>query len=286
MPESRDITIDFLAEPPAPVRATMDTVKLEELAASIRRMGLLQPIVVVPLRAESAPGVGDANAPDGAAPTPGTARYEIVAGHRRFLAARMAGLRAVPCRVYESDEIAKEAVMLHENTCREDLSAAEEGWLFCEIAEREGITEMELCRLTGHDPGYIYPRMDLVRKDEEVAKANAQREINFAVAKAINKCEDQAHRRYLLQLAVQSGATARVVTGWVQQYNAQASEPQPPQQEGGAVIAPPPPPENVLKCFLCNQVHAPERLRSVFICYSEIEFVKRVAEKMQLAGEA
>lgn len=280
MIETRAIPLAQLVEPPEPVRAQMDTAKLEELASSIRRLGLIQPIVVIP--ATGVQGRGDsADAPAGSnADTPALPLFEIVAGHRRFLAARMAGLREVECRVYADEQVAKEAIMLHENTCREDLSAAEEGWLFCEIAARDGMTEAQLCELTGHVPQYVYERMDLVRKDEEVAKANARREINFAVAKALNKCKDEPHRRYLLQLAVQSGATARVVMGWIQQHDAVQMAAPPPPPAAGAPPIEPAPPENVLKCFLCDQEHRPELLRSVFLCYTEMPFIKEVAKKL------
>jgi ParB/RepB/Spo0J family partition protein len=98
--ESRGIPIGLLNEPEMPSRTEMDDAKLAALAEDIRVRGIVQHLIVFP--------VAD--------------RYEIVAGHRRYTAARMAGLAFVPCDVYPSRDAADEGVQFAENEYREKLN--------------------------------------------------------------------------------------------------------------------------------------------------------------------
>src|SRR5436190_23573460 len=92
---------------------SMDDEKMQELVNSIRKFGIIQRLILA--------RVGD--------------RYEVVAGHRRYLAATRAGLVAVPADVYPSKEAALEGVKHAENRFREDLSPAEEAAYFQELLD-------------------------------------------------------------------------------------------------------------------------------------------------------
>ncbi|QBE63742.1 ParB/RepB/Spo0J family partition protein [Pseudoduganella lutea] len=100
-------------------RTRMDEGSLNELAASIRAQGIMQPILVRPLGTE--PGGNEAGNNDGGKP-----RYEIIAGERRFRAAQIAGLDTVPVLVREVDDTSAAAMALIENIQREDLNPLEE----------------------------------------------------------------------------------------------------------------------------------------------------------------
>ena len=96
---AREIPIELIDQPKSPLRGRIDAAGLEELADSIRAKGVLQPLLVKQ--------VGD--------------RFEVVAGHRRFLASTAAGLSCVPCVVLAAQEADAElATMLHENLFRTD----------------------------------------------------------------------------------------------------------------------------------------------------------------------
>ena len=157
------IPLAQIAEPPAPMRASMDEQKLNDLAGDIRLRGILLNLLVVP-------------AGDG---------YEIIDGHRRFLAARMVGLAEAPCMVHERNEALNAGAMLVANILREDVTAAEEGWYFLELVERHHWTEEALCQTLGRSADYIAERIALVRKDPEVAGANAERKIEYSVAREL-----------------------------------------------------------------------------------------------------
>jgi ParB family chromosome partitioning protein len=286
MPDLRNIPLDQIMEPPAPMRVTIDEQGIYDLRDSIRALGLLQPIIVVPVKStvdvDGKPSDGEPSVNFTVTDT----RYEIVAGHRRFLASRLVPLAQMPCMVYEDGSLAKEAAMLAENVYREDITAAEEGYFYCELVEKHTLTEAQLCAMVKQSPDYIYARMDLVRGDEVVSRLNAARKINFTVAKELMKCKDVAHRHYLATMAAESGATGNVVKSWVAQYVAQqqgALEPPPAQP---TVDAGTPVHENTIKCWMCNGEKDPQNLRLIYVHWYELEGLRKILVEAGLAPGA
>jgi ParB/RepB/Spo0J family partition protein len=197
----RDINLDLLLEPPIAVRASMDNNKLSELAEDIRRHGVLQNLVVV--------------TSDG--------KYEIIAGHRRYLAARIAGLVAVPCLIFDELAEAKYAVMLSENGFREDVTAAEEGMFFLDLAEKHGWSEEQICHQVGRSADYVNERVKLVREFPVLMQAVAARELNWSQCKAIMRCKNPKYIPQLIEQAHVHGASARTLSHMVDQYKFQDS---------------------------------------------------------------
>ncbi len=238
MAEYKTIPIELIDEPELPVRAQMDEQALEELAADIRLNGIIEPLVV--------------SLVDG--------RYAIWAGHRRYLAARKAYLEQLPCMVYTAGELPREAVMLSENICREDLTAAEQGWFILELVEKLKLSMDDLTRRLRRSENWINERVDLVQKDATVAQAVAQRFISHAVAKELLKCGDEDHRRYLLKLAIEHGCTARTIAYQVAQYKQQQQQPLAPAAAAAPSTSAAPPPDLTPHCVLCGMKDSPENL--------------------------
>jgi ParB family chromosome partitioning protein len=199
MPKVIEIAIGLLNEPPLPIRASMDDEKLHELAVSLKRHGLLQNLVVVE----------------------DDCRYEIVAGHRRYLAAKLAGFTHLTCNVFENLADAKYGVMLDENMLREELTPAEEGMQFLDLVDKFGWSMPDLQVKFGRSEQYINERVTLVRDFPDVMKHVAAREINWSQAKAIMRCKNAKWRPYLLEQAVVHGATARTLQQYVEQFRGQ-----------------------------------------------------------------
>lgn len=282
VPETRHIPLDQIVEPPAPVRATMDEGKLFELRDSIRAIGLLQPIIVVSVGDGPREMVAVSGSGDLSTSQPAVTRYEIVAGHRRYLAARLVPLATVECKVYEDNWSAKEAAMLAENAFREDITAAEEGWKYCELVEKYTLTEAQLCAMVQQSPEYIYARMDMVRTDEHVAKLVAERRINFSVAKELLKCKDVEHRRYLATLAADSGCTTNVAKMWVNQWKAQQQAALPAPPTTATPDAGSPPVENTVKCWCCSGDKDPQNLRLIYVHWYELDTWERILREAGL----
>lgn len=193
MREFKQIPIPQLVDPEAPMRLQMDDEKFVELVEDIKRQGILQNLVVRPQ--------GDV--------------YQIIAGHRRLLAARQAGLECAPCMVVTDEDDNHLGMMIAENLFREDVTPVEEGELFKQVCAIPGITEDEIKRRIGKPLGYIYARMKLVDGDPDVALAVHQRRIVLGVAEELNKVKDKSYRAVYLERAVQSGSTIETVKQWV-----------------------------------------------------------------------
>ncbi len=260
MPKYREIPIELIDEPELPARSQMDTHQLDELADSIKKHGVLEPLLVVMLHTDA---LGITPPGDGVNMElfiKAGGRFEVAAGHRRYLAARMAALTVLPCMVYQPGEIRAEAVKLEENICREDLTAAEQGWFILELVEKHGVSLDELCRRLRRSEAWVQERVDLVEKDAEIAKAVAHKQVNFSVAKELLKCPDEQHRRYLLSLAVEHGSTARTIQFQVAQWKAAQAPPLPVAAAASAVGTSEPPPVLVEHCIFCGLADDPQNL--------------------------
>lgn len=244
-PRLRDVSIDELRDPHAPIRSPENMGDLEELARSIGQLGVIEPIIVA--------------ARDGG--------YEVVAGHRRFCAAKMAGLTSVPCVVHDSFKAAEEAVMLHENVHREDLNPVDEARLFRRLAERvDGDTE-RLAELVRARRDYVEQRLRLLDGDGDVLAALDGNHISIGVAEELNLYDHPPTRRAHLQLAVQGGASVSLVRSWRKDANRQHALQQTRSEEPAPVPEPTPAPAGpqAITCYFCGSADHVEMMEPVYI---------------------
>jgi ParB family chromosome partitioning protein len=230
--EFREIPLGLIDAPELASRTTMDESLLDELTASIRSLGLVNPITVARV--------------DG--------RYEVLAGHRRTIACKRAGLVAAPCIVYPTKDAALEAIKYAENRHREELNPADEAIWFHELLERDCGGDVDvLCEQLGEKRSYVEGRLLLFQGDPVVFEALQAGEIKIGVAHKLNECTDQRMRRYFLNAALRGGATIAVVTGWIMDWKRDSGL-QPPA--GGNIVeaaAPAPVPEtNYFRCACCG----------------------------------
>lgn len=244
MPETRQIELSMIDPPDIAARVSMDDKALAELAESMSTTGQIQPLAVWER--------------DG--------RFVIEDGHRRFTCACDLGWVTIRCEVWESAELAKGAVMVAANRFRESVTAAEEALLFAEHQERDKLDEAGLCKRFNVSPDYLGDRFRLLRGDKKVFDAVLRRKIKLGVARELNKCDDESHRRYLLDLAITCGYPFRVVADMVRQWRAQL--PSAPVQVSPPISSQEPAPVEPWKieCFTCGANKQPWLLQNVNIC--------------------
>lgn len=224
------ISINELREPRQVARATLDEQGLDELAESIRRVGVINPLVVMEV--------------DGG--------YEVVAGHRRLLAGRRAGLVALPCLVRSTRDPEPTALKLHENLYRQELTPVEEAAFFAELLPGCDNDTDKLCQLVKQSRTYVEGRLLLLQGDPEVLAAVAAREISLGVAEELNKIKRQKDRLWYLKWARETGATRASVRQW--RFNSEAQV-EPVSSQPSAVSPQPATPfvgRDVFKCLLCH----------------------------------
>lgn len=191
-----DIALDLIEEPAHQLRERIDPERLGALADSIATEGLHQPIGVRgPL---------------------GNGRYEIVWGHRRYLAVRSLGWRAVPARVFPPDYDPLLAAV-SENLNREALNPVEEALAVKQFVER-GTSRAEIARLFRRSLTWVDQRVALLDMPADVQEAIREHGLPLTVANALADIDHEQYRRQLLYEAVAHGATASSALVWRQHY--------------------------------------------------------------------
>ena len=133
---ARKAPIEFLRPNPRNPRKRFDEAELDELAASIRERGVIQPVVVRPI-----PRVADA--------------YEIIAGERRWRAAQRAGLHEIPIVVVEAGDREALEIAIVENVQRADLNALEEAAGYAQLGADYGYSHGDIARVVGKSRSHV-----------------------------------------------------------------------------------------------------------------------------------
>ena len=184
-------------DPPATAdRDMIDPDKIRELGESIRSQGLLQAILV----------------------RPANGRYEVVVGHRRFLAHRLIGEVKIKSTVREmTDDQVFEARTV-ENDQREDLNPIERAKSYKRLRDRLNYSNRQIAQRVGRSPGVVDKYFHLLEIPEEFQNAVARRRVSMAVAICLNQIEDEGFRKMYFTAAVENGATEEVAEAWVNDW--------------------------------------------------------------------
>ena len=172
----RNIPVERVDPSPDQPRLAMDQDSLDDLAASVREHGILQPILVRPAAGS---------------------RYQIVAGERRWRAARMAGLDVVPALIEELDDETALEISIIENLQREDLSPLDEALMYERMIHEHGYSVRRLAQKLGKDKGYLENRLRLADAPPEVKELVSVRKDTLSHAYELMKVPDARKRKRL-----------------------------------------------------------------------------------------
>lgn len=172
-------------------RKDFDEAALNELAASIEKHGLLQPIIVRPLA---------------------SGNYQIIAGERRWRACRIAELSEVPVIIKELDDRQYMEVALIENLQREDLNAVEEALGYKTLIDTYKLTQEQISETVGKSRSAVANALRLLNLNEKELEALKTGKITAGHARALLATEDEALRGRMLLLAMQ-GVSVRALEG-------------------------------------------------------------------------
>ena len=201
--ELRELPVELIAPNPRQPRLRFDEVSLELLAQSLGERGVLQPVLVRPK-----PG--------------GT--YELVAGERRWRAARIAGLQSVPAIVREREDAQALEVALIENMAREDLNPVDEARACAALVEELGLTREDVGRRVGRSRVAVSNLVRLLDLPDEVIELLQHGTLSEGHGRALLLAEDHAARRRLARSAVEQGWSVRVTEQRAREANAVATQ--------------------------------------------------------------
>ena len=197
------LSIDSIVPNRYQPRNAIDTEQLQKLADSIKTSGLIQPIAVRP-----APAVG------------GQPRFELIAGERRWRAARLAGLQSIPALVTKADDRAAAEWAIVENTQREDLNPIDRALAFRALIDQFGLSQVEVGRLVGIDRSSVSNFIRLVELEPEIQRLVADGVLSTGHAKALLTAPASAQRVAAAAIAVQDGWSVRQMEAWASEASA------------------------------------------------------------------
>ena len=174
----RVVQVDHIEPNPEQPRMVFEPQALDELAASIREHGVLQPILVRPL---------------------GPNTYQIVAGERRWRASRLAGLETIPALIEEIDDDTALEIAIIENLQREDLTPLDEAAMYDRMVHEHGYSIRKLADKLGKDKGYLENRLRLADAPPEIRELVSLRKDSLSHAYELMKVEDPKKRRKLAE---------------------------------------------------------------------------------------
>ena len=181
-------------------RKTFDENALQVLADSIREHGVIQPIVVREI------GVLEDN-------------YEIIAGERRWRAAKMAGLDEIPAVIMTGDELKIAEVALIENVQRKDLNPIEEAMAYKALIERFDLKQEEVARQAGKSRSAVANMLRLLELPDEVLALVQEEKLSMGHARAILGLADEEKMLPLAEMIIAKELSVREVEALVRKYN-------------------------------------------------------------------
>jgi ParB family transcriptional regulator, chromosome partitioning protein len=187
-PELRDLPLELIRPNPDQPRTHFDPASIKSLAASIADAGIVQPLIVRPLA-------------DG--------RYELIAGERRWRAAREAGVQTVPAIIRDEAEADRLQTALIENVAREDLNPVDEARACAALVEDLGLSKEELARRLGRSRSAISNLIRLLDLPDEVLDLLVSGDLSEGHGRAILQVPGNDARRALAREAAARGWSVR-----------------------------------------------------------------------------
>ncbi len=193
-----EISISQISPNPDQPRRTFDEEALEELATSIRELGIIQPLTLRSV---------------------GPNAYQIISGERRYRAAKLAGLETVPAYVRTANDSELTEMALIENIQREDLNAIEIALTFRKLIDQYDLTQERLSERIGKKRATIANFLRLLKLPAEVQLGLRDKKIDMGHARAILSVEKPSKQLKLYNESLKKGLSVRQVEQLAKQYN-------------------------------------------------------------------
>lgn len=193
----RIIKIDSIETNPDQPRTRFDQAALQELAASIKNYGVIQPILVTEL---------------------GDGKYELIAGERRMRASMLAGLSTIPCIVKSFTESDRAEIALIENLQREDLNPVEEAKAYRALMDKSGMTQEELANKLGKSRPAIANSLRLLTLSSNVLELVEAGRLSAGHARTLAVIKDQKVQESYAKAAADKKMSVRQLERMVAHY--------------------------------------------------------------------
>lgn len=254
----KHVSIDKIKPNANQPRKSFNEEKINELASSILEHGLIQPIVVREY------GNG----------------YEIVAGERRYRAARVAGLKTIPCLVRELSDEQNMLLAIIENVQREDLNPIDEAMAINQMIDTYGLTQEQVSKSISKSRPYITNSLRLLRLPETIREAITAGILSAGHARAILAAGSEMYMLELAKRVITEGLSVREterLAGEVKNAKAKPVKRKTPKNRDAEII------EEELKALLGTKVHIKDKGKKgrIEIEYYSAEERERIIEMLK-----
>jgi len=187
------IDINLIDDPSKPLRSDLTPDSVSDLVLSIKQMGIIEPLIVK--------HQGE--------------RFEIIAGHRRLVAAQIAQLEQVPCVIKKLGVEETEIMKLHENIYRVDIRPSDEAKHFDYLIQHLKLSPAKIAQLVGRSGSYVSERLAIFNYPPILREALDSKKIVFSVAREFARHPNIEKIKQFTRYAVSNGCTPNIARQWV-----------------------------------------------------------------------
>lgn len=243
MENIQEIYSDQIDDPISPIRTDIDREKINELADSIKREGLINPITV----------------------RPKAGRFEVVAGHRRFMACKVAGMIKISCVVRELTNEQVCEIMMHENLYREDIDPVDEALFIGRLVEHLNLSVSEIAERMNRSQQWVCDRLEILDYPDYMVVLLKQGQLKLGVAKWLFQIDDNVYRKMYAESAVNHGMTVLQAEYLARQFKLGVLIPSEKIIPHDELAADKPPARPWAICARCGKIAEDPNLRNVFV---------------------
>ena len=196
------ISVDLIDDPKHPLRSDLSPETMLELIASIRQFGIIEPLIVKRTKD----------------------RFEVIAGHRRLVAAGHADLIQVPCYIFDVPEEEAEFIKIHENMFRDEVNPSDQAEHFSRLIQQYKLSPAKIAKLIGKSETFVSERLQILSYPEELREALDLGKIKYSVAREFYRLKDIDKLREYLNYSLRSGIVPSLAKKWVDDFNKQQQQ--------------------------------------------------------------
>lgn len=225
------ITLDRILDPEQPLRNDLTHESVKDLTNSIKQIGIINPLVV------KEKGKG----------------FELVAGHRRLVAAGCAGLTEAPCIVVKAEGMKGEIIKLQENIVRDEINPIEWAKHLAYIKKEYKLKDEKIAKLLGMSTTWVNQHLQILKYPPTLIEALESERLAFSSARELAQIKDPRKRDVYINHAIRGGLTPALAARWRKEANRQPLK-QTGGTEGEEDTQPPDlDPEILTNCALCGE---------------------------------
>jgi len=193
----QEISLDRIIDPIDPMRNDLTQESVADLIESIKQVGIIEPLIVR-LKGQN---------------------YEVIAGHRRLIAARLAGLTMAPCIVRKEEGLEAEILKVHENLARAEISPIDWAKHLTTLKKQYNLSTAKIGEILGMSEAWVAQHLDILNYPEKIYSAVEQGKLSFSAARELAQIKDPIKLEVYSRAAIRGGVTPALAAQWRKEAN-------------------------------------------------------------------